>query len=116
MNLYIHVGASLSKLLLDSTFYGRARQGVAANNDGLYNAFKKGTFDEGTSWQDIKALKAKGAARFWGAVAKAPWLHDGHLMMSYEDQESLKYKRGMLKASILAASWFGSIAMIWIAS
>jgi hypothetical protein len=36
MNLYIHAGASPSKLLLNSTFYGRARQGVAANNDGLY--------------------------------------------------------------------------------
>ncbi|MEN9656885.1 MAG: hypothetical protein RL571_350 [Pseudomonadota bacterium] len=65
------------------------------------NAFKKGSFDDGITWQDIKALKAKGATRYWGAVAKAPWLYDVNLMITYEDQESLKYKAQYIKSKHL---------------
>ena len=107
MNLYLDAGVAPGKLLMGSAFYGRAWQGVAAKNNGLYNPFKKGAYDDGITWQDIKALKAKGATRYWDNVAKAPWLFDGDLMVTYEDQESLKYKAQYIKSKHL-----GGI-MVW---
>ncbi|AMC34696.1 glycoside hydrolase family 18 protein [Janthinobacterium sp. B9-8] len=107
MSLYLNAGVKPEKLLMGSAFYGRAWQGVASTNNGLFNAYKKAAYDDGITWQDIKALKAKGATRYWDPVAKAPWLFDGDLMVTYEDQESLKYKAQYIKSKQL-----GGI-MVW---
>jgi chitinase len=88
------------KIMLGLGFYGHAFQGVkpGAKKNGLFLSYAslpdKPPFDVGgtISWVDIKPLLQPGSGytRFWDNVAKAPYLYNGDIWISYTDEEQIK--------------------------
>ncbi|MBE9608458.1 glycoside hydrolase family 18 protein [Chitinilyticum litopenaei] len=107
MKIYLNYGIKPEKLLLGTAFYGRAWKGVENKDNGLFQKFASGAYEDGISWPDIKKLMEAGYTRYWDDVAKAPWLYNGDEMITYEDAESLAAKAAYAKEHKL-----GGI-MIW---
>ena len=97
VNDYLNAGVPPQKIQMGAAFYGRAFSGVegGADNDGLFQPFKSGSFPEneryGTWTQLKKVLKPdSGFTRFWDDKAKAPYLYNGDIWITYCDEELIK--------------------------
>jgi len=118
---YLGRGVPSDKLVLGVPFYGRAVQGVANVNAGLFQSHSgapQGTWDDGASgatgmfdYADIAAnyLGVAGIDEHWDEDARVPWLHQpsSGLFLSYDDPVSLAIKREYVLANALGG------VMIW---
>jgi chitinase len=104
---YLGKGVPADKLVLGVPFYGRAVQGVANVNGGLFQTYTGtplGTWDTGATgatgmfdYADIAAnyLGQPGIVLHRDADAGVPWLYDptNGLFLSYDDPASLALKK-----------------------
>jgi len=118
---YLARGVPADKLVLGVPFYGRAVQGVANVNGGLFQSFTgtpMGTWDDGASgatgmfdYKDIAVnyLSQPGIDAHRDSESGVPWLHDptNGLFLSYDDPTSLA-----LKKEYVLANGLGGV-MIW---
>jgi GH18 family chitinase len=116
---YINAGVPAGKLVVGTRFVGTGWQGVAATNNGLYQANHgpaKGTWDAAGAavtgsfgYQDLETNYIGKYARNWHADAQVPWLYGAQtgIMISYEDPQSLAVKARTVVSGGLAG------VMIW---
>ncbi|MDG2335366.1 MAG: glycoside hydrolase family 18 protein [Myxococcota bacterium] len=118
---YLGRGVPADKLVLGVPFYGRAVQGVANVNGGLFQSFSgtpMGTWDDASTgatgmfdYADIAAnyLGQPGMNAYWDADSGVPWLHDASsgFFLSYDDPASLALKKDYVLANALGG------VMIW---
>ena len=118
---YLGRGVPPDKLVLGVPFYGRAVQGVANVNGGLFQGFTgipMGTWDDATTgatgmfdYADIAAnyLNQPGMDLYRDGNSGVPWLHDpsSGFFLSYDDPESLALKKQYVLANELGG------VMIW---
>jgi len=94
LQAYLRAGVPPEKIMLGVSFYGRAFQGVKNSNNGLFQPFDSAAFDYDGSldWAQIKELlKAdSGYTRYWDDKAKAPYLYNGDIWITYTDEEQIK--------------------------
>jgi len=121
MQNYLGRGVPADKLVLGVPFYGRAVQGVANVNGGLFQGFTgtpMGTWDDASSgatgmfdYADIAAnyLGQPGIDAYREADSGVPWLHDpsSGFFLSYDDPASLALKKEYVLANALGG------VMIW---
>jgi chitinase len=118
---YLGRGVPSDKLVLGVPFYGRAVQGVANVNGGLFQSFTAtpmGTWDDaGTGatgmfdYADIAVnyLGQPGIDAYRDTDSGVPWLHEPSIgfFLSYDDRESLELKKEYVLANELGG------VMIW---
>jgi len=97
INAYLWAGVPPEKIVLGVGFYGKAWQGVArgdyADAPGLFQPYKSLPFDQGlVSWLQIAEFLKPGSGytRYWDDQAKAPYLYNGDIWISYTDGEQIK--------------------------
>ena len=94
VDMYLNAGVPAEKLILGLSFYGRAWQGVepGPNKDGLYQKYKNVIYEDGVSWSDMEKIYEEGNFEiFWDDVAKAPYMYNGDVFISYTDPLAIKY-------------------------
>lgn len=92
VNAYLQAGVPANKLVLGVSFYGRGWKGVSdGGNHGLFQKYTEAIYPDGISYTDIKKLlySDEGYVRYWDDAAKAPFLYNGDIFISYTDEESL---------------------------
>lgn len=128
---YLQAGVPAAKIVLGLPFYGRAYFAVGSGNHGLYQAFTTPAGDDyrgdpgllagctgcaergdprTASYAEIQKLLAAqlGYRRYFSADGKVPWLYNAerNIFVSYDDEESLRYKSKYLKQQGLAGAMF----------
>ncbi len=101
-----NAGFPLHKLVLGIPFYGYRYRTTTDANDGLYQHFTEGAY---ISYRNIadSFLGAPGFQRHFHPQSKVPWIYNGSIFISYEDEESIAFKADYIKSRGLAG------AMIW---
>lgn len=92
VDAYLAAGVPASKLIVGTAFYGRAWKGVAAGGtNGLFQKFSAAAYPDGLSWPDLKKMEADGSGfvRYWDDTAKAPYLYDGDMFITYTDKREI---------------------------
>ncbi|HHW12627.1 MAG TPA: glycoside hydrolase family 18 protein [Firmicutes bacterium] len=109
VTVYLNAGVKPEKILVGVPFYARAWRGVPPENNGLFQPYKEAAYPHGLTYMDIqsKILTDPSFKRYWDDVAKAPFLYNGDLWITYEDAESLAYKIEYIREKGLAG------IMIW---
>ena len=104
IDLFVEHGVPIEKLVMGAAFYGRGWTGVQGGGTGLNAKSSKWEYRvEGgfAAINDPVWQKENGFTRYWDDEAKAPYLFNGDVFISYDDPESvackIKYciKRGM---------------------
>jgi len=109
-------GLPPAHLVLGMPLYGYGWTGVAATNDGLFQAatsIPMGTWAAGNfDYHDIAANYLPTMTRHWSDQAKAPWLFDPTrgLVISYDDAESLVAKTDVVRAMGLGGAMFWELS------
>lgn len=87
------VGVAPGKIVIGAAFYARVFSGVAAANQGLYQAGKfKQAFDYRTFADSLSATR--GFVTHWDAVAQAPYAYSAtrQEFASFDDEKSIRLK------------------------
>ena len=104
VDMHVNAGFPVEKINLGIPFYGRIWKGVKTDNDEVL--FKEAeTVGMGIDYIDFyQDINANGFVRYWDVTAKAPylWNEEEKTFLSYEDEESIKYKIEYLKKRGLA--------------
>lgn len=94
VHMYLDAGVPAEKIVLGVAFYGRAWKGVPDNGvHGLYQKYAESAYPDGLSWTDLKKSflsKKSGYTRYWDDVAKAPFLYNGDIFVTYTDKEEIQ--------------------------
>lgn len=106
---HIDAGIPSKKLVLGAAFYGRYWTGVRRDNYGLYQ-YAPGS-DRGTyRFDELRDnyINQNGFTRYWDEEAKAPflWNPDEQKLISYDDEESVRYKSHYIKTRGLGGAMF----------
>ena len=111
---HLNAGVPAGKLVLGVPFYGRGWTGAAAAGNGQYQknagpsagTWEKGVFD----YSDLENnyINKNGYTRYWNDIAKVPYLFNpsSGTFISYDDQQSIGYKSGFIKANHLGGAMF----------
>lgn len=104
VDMHVEAGFPVEKINLGIPFYGRIWKGVEASGGDVL--FKKAeTVGMGIDYINFYMnIDANGYKRYWDDTAKAPylWSEEEKTFLSYEDEESIKYKINYLKKRGLA--------------
>ncbi|GGC95496.1 hypothetical protein GCM10011396_48580 [Undibacterium terreum] len=128
---YLQAGVPARKIVLGLPFYGRAYFAVGSENHGLYQPHATPAGDDyhgdttlltgcdacvqrgdprSAGYDDIRKLLASGLGyqRYFSSEGKVPWLYnaDKKIFVSYDDEESFRYKSKYLKQQGLAGAMF----------
>jgi chitinase len=95
VNAYLLAGVPPGKIQMGLAFFGRAFAGVEGgpNKDGLFQRYKSlPRFNDEAgyiNWPQIKELLEPGSGytRYWDSKAKAPYLYNGDIWVTYCDPE-----------------------------
>jgi len=90
VKVYLDAGVPAEKLIMGVAFYGQAWRGVASGNNanGLYQA--SAGFLDTFAWSDIKKNFLNSYKRYWDNIAKAPYLYNGDIWISYTDHDQIR--------------------------
>ncbi|MBB5017229.1 chitinase [Chitinivorax tropicus] len=113
INNLLKAGAPASKLVMGIPFYGRGWTATSSDNHGLFQATAanppQGTWENGVYdyWDLLNKLNS-GFQRYWDAEAQVPWMYNPStgMVISYEDQQSLKIKTDYIKSKKLGGGMF----------
>ena len=105
---HVMAGVPSKKIVLGVPFYGRGWAGVKEEHNGLFQPFEGQAFTIPFDSLNSSFVNQNGYQRYWDDKAKAPylWHPDSLQFISYEDQESLKYKCDFIKEKGLAGVMF----------
>ena len=108
INRYINAGIPPEKIIMGVPFYGRRWEGVTKKNNGLYQP--AATAGLSISYRNIRnqCTNDKGYVSIWDDSAQAPYLwnqRDG-IFISYENEQSLRYKVDYIKQKNLNGIMF----------
>jgi chitinase len=103
---WLKTGFSAKKLVMGIPFYGYIFKSVTNSNYGLYQTYSGSS---AISYANIASnyLNASGYVRYFHSESKVPWLFNGSTFITYEDEESIRWKTDYVKAKGLAG------AMLW---
>lgn len=115
LSSYVQAGIPSHKLIMGLPFYGRGWQGVANEEDGLFQSATgpstNGTWEAGVfDYKDLKNnFLGQGYTRYWDQQGQVPWLYNetSGIFISYEDTQSIA-----IKSAYVAEQNFGG-AMFW---
>lgn len=104
---YEKMGFNMKKIVLGIPAYGYGWKGVPNENDGLYQPAEESI--KALTYKELKSnyINKDGFKRYWDDEAKVPYLYNGDVFISYEDDESAKIKSEYIKDKKLGG------AMIW---
>lgn len=107
VKMFINAGVPRRKIVLGSAFYGRMWSGVENNGTGLHQKARTNGSHTRTYSELLKRyINVNGYTRHWDDHAKAPYLFNGDVFISYDDEQSLKYKANYVKENDLAGLMF----------
>ncbi|MEL7648348.1 MAG: glycosyl hydrolase family 18 protein [Sedimentibacter sp.] len=99
-------GFPAAKLVAGVPFYGYMYEIKSGANNGLFQPFSKA---KSLSYNTISKnyLSEKGFTRYFHEQSKVPYLSNGKIFISYDDEQSIKYKADYIKDNGLggAAIW-----------
>lgn len=105
---YLAAGVPAEKIVMGAAFYGRCWKVVSNTQNGLN--CKTTAAQDGFGYTVIKdsLTNQHGYKRYWDEKAKAPYLYNSNdnLFISYDDEESIKYKCRYIKKHQLAGVMF----------
>ena len=106
VNAWINASFPADKLVLGIPFYGYLLSSVNNTNNGLYQTYGGAN---SISYQSIvdNYLSKPTFTRYFHSQSMVPWLFDGSIFISYEDQQSITYKTEYIKSKNLGG------AMVW---
>lgn len=107
VGMFEKAGVPVEKIVLGAAFYGRMWKGVKNANCGL-NQKAETTGRYTLSYTDLvqNYVNKNGFIRYWDDSAKAPYLFNGDVFISYDDEESLRHKAHYVKEKGLAGIMF----------
>ncbi|ABX42933.1 glycoside hydrolase family 18 protein [Lachnoclostridium phytofermentans] len=89
------------KLVLGIPAYGYGWRGVASENHGLFQAAEAAISHEESdfTYNNLKEnyISKNGYTRYWDDISKAACLHNGDILITYEDLEAIRYKVDTVK-------------------
>ena len=95
IDLFVEHGVPADKLVVGAAFYGRGWTGVQGGGTGLHAKSSKWEYRAHGGYaalNDPAWQKENGFVRYWDDVAKAPYLFNGDVFISYDDTESVAEK------------------------
>ncbi|HIW73165.1 MAG TPA: chitinase [Firmicutes bacterium] len=101
-------GVPLEKILIGAAWYSRQWKGVPDENHGLHAYAGEGS-DYGPGYTPLMRdyVGKNGYVRYWDDAAKAPYLFNGENFITYDDEESLRWKCRLVRESGIAG------IMVW---
>ncbi len=103
VKIYKEAGVPAEKIVIGAAFYSRKWEHVPDYNHGLcQQAQTIGGYGEEYGGLVEKYINKNGFVRYWDDEAKAPWLFNGSVFISYDDEQSLACKISYLKENGLA--------------
>lgn len=105
---HIKEGIPAEKIVVGIPFYGRGWSDVNNKNNGLYEPSKGKHFSVGYEKLMADYINKNDFVRYWDEEAKVPYLWNAKTktFISYNDEESLKYKTDFVKQQGLAGVMF----------
>lgn len=96
IQMFINEGVPVEKIVMGAAFYTREWKGVASSvpGSGVKGAGGNHSYDKVLG---LLANKKSGYKKYWDDKAKAAYLYNGDIFMSYEDEEALAYKAEYVK-------------------
>lgn len=93
LRLFERAGFPRDMLLMGAAFYSRQWTELTERNHGFLQYSKNGG-GYGPNYAQLAAdyINKNGFVRYWDDEAKAPFLFNGNTFISYDDEESLRYK------------------------
>jgi chitinase len=115
LDQYLKAGVPSEKITVGAAFYGRAFEGVdpGPNGDGLFQPYKSISSKKGLGDRySIKELLKPGSGytRYWDKTAKAPYLYNGDIWISYTDEEQIQLLTAYAKEKKLAGVFYWEYA------
>ncbi len=108
VNEYIDAGFQPERIVVGVPFFGKVWEGVKNQNHGLYQRYTKALYQDGIGYDDIlNLIPFYSLKKYWDETAKAPFLYNGDVWISYDNKDSLKLKINYIKESNLGG------VMIW---
>ncbi len=105
---FITAGFSPNQIVLGIPFFGKGWRGVNNKNNGLYQRFTAVYNYKDMGFDDIeKLIVSDNLKEYWDDSAKAPYLYNGDIWISYDNEQSVEIKTDYIKKKNL-----GGI-MIW---
>lgn len=98
IEVFIKNGVPAEKLIIGAAFYSRQWRQVENKNNGLHS-YAGTPSDYGPGYTQLvnEYINKNGYTRFWDEDAHAPYLFNGNNFITYEDEDSLKYKCYLVK-------------------
>lgn len=98
IELFIKRGIPAEKLIIGAAFYSRQWRGVENKNNGLHS-YAGTPSDYGPGYTQLieEYVDKKGYTYYWDETAHAPYLFNGDNFITYEDEQSIKYKCYLVK-------------------
>ncbi|HPP16753.1 MAG TPA: glycoside hydrolase family 18 protein [Dictyoglomaceae bacterium] len=104
VKLFIDAGVPSEKIVLGCAFYGKGWNGVENANNGLYQKAQEAF---SISYNKIKKLIGnEDFVRYWDGNACAPYLFNGNIFISYDDEDSIREKCKFVKKMNLGGVMF----------
>jgi len=100
---WISKGFPASKIVMGVPFYGYKYSGVSNVNNGLYGTFSSSS---SISYDSIVAsyLSNSSYIKYTHSVAKVPWLFNGSIFITYDDEQSMAAKANYIIQNNLAGA------------
>ena len=104
----LKVGVHPSKIVMGLPFYGKGKLVESTENNGLYQVPIRPMFGGGYSYLKDSLVNKKGFVRYWNNHSKAPYLFNAEkkIIITYDDEESVKLKCDYIKEKQLAGAMF----------
>ncbi|MDR2808195.1 MAG: hypothetical protein LBB43_04210 [Spirochaetaceae bacterium] len=94
LDIYLNAGVPAEKIVLGLAFYGRAWSGVEDGGvNGLFQKYAEAAYPDGLAWAQIKGFLNGGEGqytRYWDEAARAPFLYNGDIFITYTDEQAIK--------------------------
>lgn len=102
------VGVKPSKIVMGICFYGKGVIVKDTANHGLYQIPERRAFGGGYTRLKDSLVNKKGFVRYWDNVSQAPYLFnaDKKMLITYDDEQSVKLKCDYIKKYGLAGAMF----------
>lgn len=98
IEVFLKNGVPKEKLIIGAAFYSRQWRGVENKNNGLHSyAGTPSDYGPGYTHLVNQYINKNGYIRYWDKEAHAPYLFNGHNFITYDDEESLRYKCELVK-------------------